>query len=261
LCYNEVNKKGADTMILGQPIWKFIVDVYIVWILVYFLLKFLINNKKIFSISLSVLFVYIIYYLTNLGDILASSTLLLYVVEWVPIVIIIVMAPDIRRALEIVWKNEQVREDFEMGSERTKQHIIDAVMVLASQQIGALITIEKHNTLDQYAERAIMMNSDVSKEVLVNIFTPNTPLHDGAVIIRGDQILCAGAYFVLSDNQNYDKTMGSRHRAGLGISEITDSLTILVSEETGNISVAIEGILLKMNDREKLLEYLNMFMK
>ncbi len=107
-----------------------------------------------------------------------------------------------------------------------------------------------------------MMNSDVSKEVLINIFTPNTPLHDGAVIIRGgDQILCAGAYFVLSDNQNYDKTMGSRHRAGLGISEITDSLTILVSEETGNTSVAIEGILLKMNDREKLLEYLNMFMK
>ena len=119
-------------MILGQPIWKFIIDVYIVWILVYFLLKFLINNKKIFSISLSVLFIYVIYYLTNLGEILASSTLLLYVVEWVPVIIIIVMAPDIRRALEIVWKNEQVREDFEMGSERTKQHIIDAVMVLAS---------------------------------------------------------------------------------------------------------------------------------
>ncbi|MFA5471098.1 MAG: diadenylate cyclase CdaA [Acholeplasmataceae bacterium] len=248
-------------MILGQPIWKFIIDFYVIWILVFFLFKFLINNKRIFSVVLSVLVVYVVFYLIQIADIFASSLILGYIVEWLPIIIIVVMAPDLRRSLEIVWKQEKVRDDFEMGSERTKQHIVDAVMVLASQQIGALITIEKHNTLDQYAERAIMMNSEVSKEVLINIFTPNTPLHDGAVIIRGDQILCAGAYFVLSDNQNYDKTMGSRHRAGLGISEITDSLTILVSEETGNVSVAIEGILLKMNDREKLLEYLNMFMK
>jgi diadenylate cyclase len=96
---------------------------------------------------------------------------------------------------------------------------------------------------------------------LINIFTPNTPLHDGAVIIRGDYILCAGAYFVLSDNQNFDKTMGSRHRAGLGISEITDSLTIICSEETGSVSIAVEGIMLKINDRDKLMEYINMFMK
>lgn len=248
-------------MILGQPIWKFIIDFYIVWVLVFFLLKFLVNNKRIFSVVLSVIVLYIVYYLVDFSNIIASSRILAYVVQWLPIIIIVIMAPDLRRSLEIVWKQEKARDDFEMGSERTKQHIVDAVMVLASQKIGALITIEKHNTLDQYAERAIMMNSDVSKEVLINIFTPNTPLHDGAVIIRGDEILCAGAYFVLSDNQNYDKTMGSRHRAGLGISEMTDSLTILVSEETGNISVAIEGILLKMNDREKLLEYLNMFMK
>ncbi len=248
-------------MIFGQPIWKFVIDFYIIWILVFFLLKFLVSNKRMLSVVMSFIVVYIVYYVSDAADIIASTKILSYIVQWLPIMLIIIMAPDLRRSIEIVWKRDQVREDFEMGSERTKQHIIDAVMVLASQSIGALITIEKHNTLDQYAERAIMMNSEVSKEVLINIFTPNTPLHDGAVIIRGDSIVCAGAYFVLSDNQNYDKTMGSRHRAGLGISEITDSLTILVSEETGTISVAIEGILLRMNDREKLMEYLNMFMK
>jgi diadenylate cyclase len=245
----------------GEPIWKIALDFYIIWILVFFLLKFLITNKRMLSVVLSFVFIYVIYYISNLTDIAASSKILGYIVPWLPIVLIIIMAPDLRRSLEIVWKQDKSKEDFEMGSERTKQQIVDAVMFLASQSIGALITIEKHNTLDQYADRAIMMNSDVSKEILINIFTPNTPLHDGAVIIRGDQILCAGSYFVLSDNQNYDKTMGSRHRAGLGISEITDSLTILVSEETGNVSVAIEGILLKMNDRDKLMEYLNMFMK
>ncbi|MCD4827662.1 MAG: diadenylate cyclase CdaA [Acholeplasmataceae bacterium] len=248
-------------MIFGQPIWKVLLDFYIIWILVFFLLKFLIVNKRMLSVVFSFVFIYVIYYIGNATDILATSKILGYVVSWLPIVLIIIMAPDLRRSLEIVWKQDKTKEDFEMGSERTKQQIVDAVMYLASQSIGALITIEKHNTLDQYADRAIMLNSDVSKEILINIFTPNTPLHDGAVIIRGDHILCAGSYFVLSDNQNYDKTMGSRHRAGLGISEITDSLTILVSEETGNVSVAIEGILLKMNDKEKLLEYLNMFMK
>jgi len=175
--------------------------------------------------------------------------------------VVVVMAPDLRRSLEIVWKADARRETLVMGSEKTKQNIVDAVMFLSSQQIGALMTIEKHNTLDQFAERAITMNSEVSKEILINIFTPNTPLHDGAVIIRGDRILCAGAYFVLSDNQNFDKTMGSRHRAGLGISEITDSLTIICSEETGSVSIAVEGIMLKINDRDKLMEYINMFMK
>lgn len=248
-------------LIFGEPIWKFILDFYIIWILTFFLIKFLITNKRMLSVVLSFVFIYVIYYISGLADIIATEKVLGSIVSWLPITLIIIMAPDLRRSLEIAWKHNKTREDFEMGSERTKQHIVDAVMLLASQSIGGLITIEKHNTLDQYAERAIMMNSDVSKELLINIFTPNTPLHDGAVIIRGDQILCAGAYFVLSDNQNYDKTMGSRHRAGLGISEITDSLTILISEETGNVSVAIEGILLKMNDRDKLMEYLNMFMK
>ena len=153
------------------------------------------------------------------------------------------------------------KDDFEMGSDITKLEIYDAVQHLSNQKTGALITIEKHNTLDQFSERAVLLHSKVSKEILINIFTPLTPLHDGAVIIRGDEIVCAGAYYVLSDNEKVESTMGSRHRAGLGISEVTDSLTIVVSEETGTISIAIEGILVRLNEKEKLMEYLNTFMK
>jgi len=249
-------------MLFGTiPIWKLLVDAYFVWVLVFFLVQFLLSNKRMLSIAISFLFVYILAYIANQLDLLISTPILTYLAEWMPVLMIVIMAPDIRRSLEIVWKADSRRETLVMGSEKTKQNIVDAAMYLSSQQIGALMTIEKHNTLDQYAERAIMMNSYVSKEVLINIFTPNTPLHDGAVIIRGDNILCAGAYFILSDNQNFDKTMGSRHRAGLGISEISDSLTIICSEETGSVSIAVEGIMLKINDRDKLMEYINMFMK
>ena len=174
---------------------------------------------------------------------------------------VVILAPDIRKSFESAFVIDNKRDVATMGSTETKQHIVEAVSYLSSQNIGALITIEKHSSLDQYAERAIMMNSQVSKELLVNIFTPLTPLHDGAVIIRGDTIRCAGAYYVLSETNKYDKTMGSRHRAALGISEVSDSLTIVVSEETGTISIVIEGIMLKANDKEKIYEYLNMFMK
>lgn len=248
-------------MVYGTPIWKILVDAYLIWVIVFFVIKFLVTNKKILSVTLSFVFIYIIAYFANYFEIGVSSIILSYLAQWLPIALIIVMAPDLRRSIENVWKADTKRDNIVMGSEKTKHSIVDAAMFLSSQQIGALITIEKHNTLDQYAERAIMMNSIVSKEILINIFTPNTPLHDGAVIIRGDEILCAGAYFVLSDNQNFEKTMGSRHRAGLGISEVTDSLTIIVSEETGNVSIAVEGIMLKLNDRDKLMEYINMFMK
>ncbi len=248
-------------MLFGVPIWKVLVDAYFVWVLVVFLVKFLLSNKRMLSIASSFILIYVLALVANYFELLISSKVLGYLTEWLPILMIVIMAPDIRRSLEFVWKADSRNENVVMGSERTKQAIVDASMYLSSQQIGALMTIEKHNTLDQYAERAIMMNSEVSKEVLINIFTPNTPLHDGAVIIRGDSILCAGAYFVLSDNQNFEKTTGSRHRAGLGISEITDSLTIIVSEETGSVSIAVEGIMLKINDRDKLMEYINMFMK
>ncbi len=249
--------------IFGVTIWRFLLDVYIVFIIAILVIKILITNRKMFSIALIFLVLVGLYYLVHSPYIQlpVSSNILKYLITYSPLIIIIIMSPDIRRSIDLIWKSDTKNETVIMGSEHTKVNIIEAVMELSLHRTGALITIEKHNTLDQYAEKAIMMNSEVSKELLVNIFTPLTPLHDGAVIIRGDKILCAGAYFVLTENQSYEKTMGSRHRAGLGISELTDSLTILVSEETGGISIAIEGILLKMNSREKLTEYLNMFMK
>lgn len=244
-----------------QPIWKIILDAYLVWIAILFVFKLIIANKRILHLTLLFFIFILLRYLVNYFDLIATAPLLEYIINWYPVFVVVIMAPDIRRSLEIVWKQETTGSAVIMGSQATRDAIVEATIYLSSEKIGAIITIEKHNTLDHFAERAIMMHSTISKELLINIFTPNTPLHDGAVIVRGDQILCAAAYYILSDKAVSDKTMGSRHRAALGISEVTDSLTVIVSEETGDVSIAVEGILLKMNDRDKLMEYISMFMR
>ncbi|MEZ0180512.1 diadenylate cyclase ['Camptotheca acuminata' phytoplasma] len=172
--------------------------------------------------------------------------------------LIIIKAPYLRYHLQNLnfWGKNKL---FIAGSINTHQQILEAVIEMSEKKIGALITIEKNNSLQQFAKKSILIDGNITKELLINIFIPNTPLHDGAVIIRGNKILSAGAYFMLSDKQHFKKTTGSRHRAALGISEITDSMTIVVSEETGNISIALEGILLKMKDINQITEYLEAF--
>lgn len=241
--------------------WQFLIDTYLIWVIVLFVVKLVFSNSRF----LNFVFVYLVLLVVNFAAIKLGlkmvTPVLKYIVNWYPIALIVIMAPDLRRSLEFAWKKDLKNEVVIMGNESTRHSIVDAAFELSKHNIGALITIEKHNTLDQYADRAIMMNSLISKELLMNIFIPNSPLHDGAVLIRGDEILCAGAYFILSEREVEDKTMGSRHRAALGISEATDALTIVVSEETGQVSIAVEGILLKMNDKDKLMEYISMFMR
>lgn len=238
-----------------------VIEFYLIFIFSLFILRFITSSKRLVAISTVFAFIYALSALVYWLELPILMPLFDYLIYWLPLVYIIVIVPDMRLAIDLAWKKQSKKDDFEMGSDITKLEIYDAVQHLSTQKTGALITIEKHNTLDQYSERAVLLHSKVSKELLINIFTPLTPLHDGAVIIRGDEIVCAGAYYVLSENEKVESTMGSRHRAGLGISEVTDSLTIVVSEETGNISIAIEGILVRLNEKEKLMEYLNTFMK
>lgn len=245
----------------GYEWWKILIDFYLVWIVALFLIKLILSNSRLFNFALVFIIIIAIDQLTHFLQLKVSDGIYDYILDWFPIVILIIMAPDLRRSLEFIWKKDNKNEVIIMGNEHTREEIIDAVFHLSKNNIGALITIEKHNTLDHFADKAIMMNSQLSKEILINIFVPNTPLHDGAVIVRGNQILCAGAYFILSEREVADKTMGSRHRAALGISEVTDSLTIIVSEETGDVSIAIQGMILKMNDSDKLMEYLKTFMR
>lgn len=241
--------------------WTWILEAYLILFIVCFVVLFSFKNRK----AIIPLFVYIlilgILFLTYYFDLHVAFVVYQYLTFAYPIMLFIYFAPDIKKELES-GHNKNKKITLLSSSIKTKNEVADACMYLSKKRIGALITIEKHNSLDQYASKAITIDSEVSKELIINIFTPYTPLHDGAVIIRGNRIRCAGAYFTLTNNESeIDKTTGSRHRAALGISEVSDSLTICVSEETGDISLATEGMMIEANDKNKLLEYLDLFLQ
>lgn len=137
-----------------------------------------------------------------------------------------------------------------------KIEVIKSINYLSSNKIGALITFEKTNPLDEYIATAYPINAQLNQELLSTIFFPNTPLHDGAVIVRTNSIICAGAYYPPTERLDIPKALGSRHRAAIGISEATDSLTIVVSEQTGKVSVAVDGYLDLDISKESMLKYL-----
>ncbi len=253
---------NAFTNFFADNLWlRMIVDGYFILMVCLLVGNFIFKNKRALDLTIINIAFFGLYLFSNWVDLKASKYIFFYLTLVTPIAIVVLLAPDIRKGLTNKNKAEIKHELFSNSSSETKTAIIDAVLYLASRKIGALITIEKNISLDQYAEKAIQLNSDVSKELLINIFIPNTPLHDGGVIIRGNKIRCAGAYYVLTHTEDLDKTTGSRHRAGIGISEVSDALTIIVSEETGSISLTMQGILMKANEREKIQEYLDMFLK
>jgi diadenylate cyclase len=178
---------------------------------------------------------------------------------------IIVFQPELRRALEELGRKKIVssiipfdesKNQNERFSDRSIHEIVKATVEMAKVKTGALIIMEKEIDLSEYERTGIRLDSAISSQLLVNIFEHNTPLHDGAVIIRGDRIISATCYLPLSDNMGLSKELGTRHRAAVGISEVSDSLTIIVSEETGKISVAVGGKLLRNIDDEILTKKL-----
>ena len=175
--------------------------------------------------------------------------------------LIVVLQPEVRKALEELGKkniissvlpfdnSHRVNEEF---SEKTINEITKACVEMGKVRTGALIVIEQKVSLRDYERTGIDVDGIVTSQLLINIFEHNTPLHDGAVIIQGNRVVSATCYLPLSDNLGLSKELGTRHRAGVGISEITDSLTIIVSEETGKISVAYEGELERNLDADSL---------
>ena len=191
-------------------------------------------------------------------------------ISFAVLMLIVVMQPELRQALEVLGKKkflpsgvfmDSSKRDHEQFSERTINEIVKASVEMGKVKTGALIVIEMNESLKEFVRTGIDVDGLVTSQLLINIFEHNTPLHDGAVIIRGNRVAAATCYLPLSDNLALSKELGTRHRAGVGVSEVTDSLTVIVSEETGKISVAYDGRLERgLNGdelRDKLLQILN----
>lgn len=159
--------------------------------------------------------------------------------------LIVIFQPEIRRALEQLGRGSFLKRytsnTYSKDEEKLIQSVSKAVQYMAKRRIGALIVFEKETGLQDYIETGIAMDSNISQELLINVFIPNTPLHDGAMIIQGTKIAAAASYLPLSDSPKISKSLGTRHRAAVGISEVSDAFTVIVSEETGDISVTFDG--------------------
>ena len=176
------------------------------------------------------------------------------------IAVIIVFQPELRKALEQLGRQNILSNIFVVDdsknnqrfSDNTLNEIVKATFEMSKEKTGALIVIEQDINLAEYERTGIALDSAISSQLLLNIFEPNTPLHDGAIIIRRDRLVAATCYLPLSDDLELDKDLGTRHRAALGVSEETDSFTIIVSEETGVVSIAIGGKLIRGLDADNL---------
>ncbi len=236
-----------------------VLDVAILWFVIYYLLKYIKKNIKLTLIFKGILIVILLKLLSDWLNLNTVGVLLEYVIEWAPLALIVIFQPEIRNVLENLGRSQLLgRHKVLTVDEREKvvYEIMQAVEYLKRNRIGALIVIERDYSLNQYIEQAHKLYADLSSELLISIFFPNNPLHDGAVIIQGDRITCAGSVLPTSMNTTISKRLGTRHRAALGIAEVSDAISICVSEETGRVSIAMENELnynLTLDDARMLL--------
>ncbi len=250
---------------LHMPTVRFsdILEIFIIAFLVYHILVWA-KNTRLWSLLKGVIVIVVFILVAALFN---MSTIL-WIVERVfsiaIIAMVVILQPELRKALEELGRKNFFSNVLSLGdpktegrfSDRTLNEIVRACVEMAKVRTGALIVIEKSHPLTEYERTGIEVDGIVTSQLLINIFEHNTPLHDGAVVIKGDRVTAATCYLPLSDNMGIGKELGTRHRAGVGVSEATDSLTIIVSEETGKISIASEGELERAVDSDRLRERL-----
>jgi diadenylate cyclase len=218
-------------------------DVLLVWYVMYKTLT-LIKGTKAVQLLKGIFVIIVAKIATEIFGLNTLDWLLEEIIDWGFLAIIIIFQPEIRRALEQLGRGKLFqRTTSQQDEEQTRliEAMKKSVTYMAKRRIGALISIEKETGLTEYIETGIKMNAEISSELLINVFIPNTPLHDGAVIMQRDKITAAACYLPLSESAFISKELGTRHRAALGLSEVTDAIVVIVSEETGSISIAANG--------------------
>lgn len=229
-------------------------EIALLWYAYYLILIF-VKETRAFQVLKGLIILIIIVIVTTT---FLSQRMGLYTINWIierffallVLAFLIIFHPELRQGLARI--GEQGLFSAFIIEEHIIDEIINASFLLAKRKIGALIAIERENTLKPYTATGIALDSHVNQELLISIFMPNTPLHDGGAIIRGERIIAAGCLFPLSDNPRISRSLGTRHRAAIGLTEETDAIVVIISEETGAVSIAINGRLTRDLDKEGL---------
>lgn len=249
----------SPTELLDVVTWRDVVDILAVAVVMYYLLR-LIRGTRAVQMLLGLAFLGAVYYVARLIELPTLERLLESLLILLPIAAIVLFQQEIRRALANFGRNPLWGFAKQQKVEGTFNEIVLAATSLAGRRVGALIVVERLEGLRNYIENGIVLDAVVSYDLLINLFTPDTPLHDGAVIIQEDRVAAAACFLPLTFNPELSTELGTRHRAALGISEETDALAVVVSEETGMISVARDGRLARDLDgkdlRNTLYDYL-----
>ena len=232
-----------------------ILDIFIVAFILYKILEF-IKETRAQQLIKGLLVLVVAFFLSDLFNLYALNWLLRGTMTVGAIALVVVFQPELRRALEYVGRSKIVKGPFaQLDKEKAKaitDEFVKAVSECSNTKTGALIILERETSLTEIAESGTEINADISAQLLMNIFYEGAPLHDGAVIIRGDQIYAASCVLPLTNNKDLNKSLGTRHRAGIGITEHSDAIALIVSEETGIISMAVNGKLTRFLDAKKI---------
>ena len=224
-----------------------IVDISIVWFVFYYILKNIKNNVKLSLLFKGLIIIIILWGISYALKLTTIGLLIDYIIQWGPIALIVIFQPEIRTILEQLGRN-QLLGRHKVLSVDEREHLVyelvSAIDTLRKERIGALIVLERDISLGNYIDKAKKLYADLSSDLLIAIFYEGNPLHDGGVIIQGDRITCAGAVFPTSNSTKLNRRLGTRHRAALGLAEETDAICIVVSEETGRVSIAMKGDML-----------------
>lgn len=237
--------------------WDIIVnllDIFVVWFLIYRLFELVRGTKAVQLLKGVAIFIGI-RIVAELIGLHTLSWLMNQVITYGVIAAIIIFQPEVRRGLEHLGRSAffKTSKKEELDDERMILAFDKAIQYMSKRKIGALVTIQRSTGLDEYIETGIDLDADITGELLINIFIPNTPLHDGAVIVKDGKIAVASAYLPLSDSMLIPKEFGTRHRAAVGISEVSDALTFIVSEETGGVSITLSNDFLHDLTQEEYL--------
>ena len=223
---------------------KKIIDISIAWLMVYILLKSIRNNVKLTLLFKGVIIIVFLKVISDKCGFTTVGVLLEYIIMYGPLALIVIFQPEIRNILEQLGRNQLLGRHKVLTVDEREHlvyELIQALDYLRKNRIGALIVIERDVSLGNYIDKAKKVYADLTSDLLGAIFYEGNPLHDGGVIIQGDRITCAGAVFPTSSSTKINKHVGTRHRAALGLAEETDAICLVVSEETGRLSVAIKG--------------------
>ena len=223
---------------------KKIIDISIVWLMFYVILKNIRNSVKLTLLFKGVIIIIALKIISDVCGFTTVGLLLEYVIMYGPLALIVIFQPEIRNILEQLGRNQLLGRHKVLTVDEREHMVYELVQALdymRKQKIGALIVLERDISLGNYIDKAKKIYADLSSDLLIAIFYEGNPLHDGGVILQGDRITCAGAVFPTSSNPKINKRLGTRHRAAVGVTEETDCISLVVSEETGRLSVAIKG--------------------